>query len=489
MGLLKSVPVRLKPRSPPKGDINKQPQGLKWLLMGHFGEAFAHYGMRNILILFMLGHLRLPDSVCYELFSAFTMLIYAVPVLGSAMGDRLGRAQDRVLASLLFMILGYVLLTLSSSTFYLALGTLICGSGLYKPSVYTLLAYLYPAENSNRDSGYNLFLVSSNLGGVFGTLLAGYVARFYGWRFGFAFSLLGIALSLFAFSLARAKNIFPFKKNSASSLPQRTFSPFLLLIACPLLAFLLLKQTLINGFVLLLSFSAIAFMTSVIWKSKPAERGKLGAVLATIILVIIFETLFEQIGGSLNIFIERFADKRLGGVEIPTAWFLAINPTLVILLGLFFSAVWLRLARSPYNPTALTKFLLGFGCLAGGFLIFITSIKGISSQGEIKGIFMATGIFFLTLAELFIIPTSLAVLSSLAPKPYLSTFTGGWFLAVALAQYLAGMFAQALSAPTHSASSLSAWDYMNLFEGLLLLALATIAILFLLRPFLRALRT
>jgi POT family proton-dependent oligopeptide transporter len=170
------------------------PVGLYTLFFAEMWERFSFYGMRALLVLYMIkGFLAMNDGAAYAVYGAYTALVYATPFIGGMLADRLLGARRAVVFGGLLMAAGHLMMTMEVSwAFYLALALLIAGNGFFKPNISSMVGELYPPDSTRRDGGFTIFYMGINLGGALAPLLCGYVGETYGWHYGFGLATVGM---------------------------------------------------------------------------------------------------------------------------------------------------------------------------------------------------------------------------------------------------------------------------------------------------------
>ena len=181
------------------------PAGLFTLFFAEMWERFSYYGMRALLLFYMLkGFLGYGDSDAYAVYGAYTALVYLTPFFGGMLADRLLGARRAVILGGLLMAAGHLLMTIESSpAFFAALALLICGNGFFKPNISTMVGSLYPAASGKRDAGFTLFYMGINLGAAMSPLLCGYIGETYGWHYGFGLATVGMLTGIAVFVAPR----------------------------------------------------------------------------------------------------------------------------------------------------------------------------------------------------------------------------------------------------------------------------------------------
>ena len=223
------------------------PAGLFTLFFAEMWERFSYYGMRALLLFYMIkGFLGYGDSDAYAVYGAYTALVYLTPFFGGLLADRLLGARRAVVLGGLLMAAGHLLMAIEHGlAFFSALALLICGNGFFKPNISTMVGSLYPAGSAKRDAGFTLFYMGINLGAAMSPLLCGYIGETYGWHYGFGLATIGMLAGLAVFVLPRriaqllilagavaaAGGLFVFRPDSAALIAVNVFVGVALLVA------------------------------------------------------------------------------------------------------------------------------------------------------------------------------------------------------------------------------------------------------------------
>lgn len=177
------------------------PTGLYTLFFAEMWERFSYYGMRALLIFYMIkGFLGYGDTQAYTVYGAYTALVYMTPFIGGMLADKyLGKRLAVIIGGLL-MAAGHLLMTVESEwPFFFALALLITGNGFFKPNISTTVGSLYAPGAKNRDDGFNIFYTGINLGAAISPLLCGFVGETFGWHYGFGLATIGMLVGLAVF--------------------------------------------------------------------------------------------------------------------------------------------------------------------------------------------------------------------------------------------------------------------------------------------------
>jgi len=437
-------------------DLLGHPRGLAFLFATEMWERFSYYGMRALLVLYMVDHLLTPGGAegvigldalkralefvfgplapqpfASQIYGLYTGFVYLTPVLGGLLADRwLGRRRTVIIGAVL-MVAGHFMMA-SESLFLLALATLALGNGAFKPNIVTQLGGLYAPHDARRDRAFSIFYVGINVGGFFAPLVSGTLGETLGWHYGFASAGVGMAIGLATYLVG------------LPSLPVET-AP-----------------------------ASVA-------DERAAMRGDRRALFGLLLLAppaILFWAAYEQQGNTLVLWAERSTDRHVDLLfwqgEIPVTWFQSFNPLMIFLFTPPLVALWARLAAAGREPSTIAKLSLGcFGLgLAYSVLAFAAAMRG---EGLSSWLWIAVYFVVLTLGELCFSPITLSLVSRLAPPRSRSMAMGAWFMTMFAGNFLAGWLGGFWS-------SLSAAGFFALIAGAAVLAGVTIELARRFRP-------
>ena len=372
----------------------KHPSQLPILFFTEMWERFSYYGMRALLVLYLVKNLKYTESLAGSIYGAYTGLVYFTPLLGGFIADRYLGYKKTILVGGVLMMFGHFSLAIESQeSFFLGLILLILGNGFFKPNISTLIGYLYKDKPELKDSGFTIFYMGINIGGMIGPLLCGYVGEMYSWHYGFGLAGIGMFLGLLVFS------------NGYKNLPE--------------------KELVINKSISEESLTVI-------------EKNHIKVIFILSIFTMFFWFAFEQAGSSMNLFADKFIDRRLFSFEIPASVFQALNGFLILVLAPLFSLVWQNFHKKNIKIYTSIQFLFAFVFLLIGFLVLVQGSMELKKSPKLSIYYILLPYFFHTLGELCISPVGLAMVSKLAPLRFTSMMMGFWFLSNAISHYLAG---------------------------------------------------
>lgn len=465
--------------------VQGHPPGLRSLFFTEMWERFSYYGMRALLVLFMVDKVRggmgMDDRTATAVYGLYTACVYLASLPGGWLADRILGARKAVWYGGLVIASGHFVLALPwERSFYLGLILVVIGSGTLKPNMGTLVADLYPEGGARRDAGFTIFYMGVNLGAALGPLLCGYLAQRYGWHWGFALAGVGMVFGLFQFRLSQGLlGDCGLKRGDA-----RPFGGMERFFMAACLAAVLVPAGLAGaglagaGMIrpdavelarvmtyVILGIAALFFTHTLLFRNLGREdKERVGVILMLFLAAAVFWAGFEQAGSSFNLFAERYTDRWIASLhhEVPAEWFQTLGPVFVIALAPVFAGLWVALARSGREPSIPVKFGLALLLLASGFLVMAGAARGLSSGGKAWPTWLIATYLLHTFGELCLSPVGLSAVTRLAPRQLLGQMMGIWFLATSLGNLLAGLLAGEFSPAT-----LASWPLLYLKTALL----------------------
>ncbi|MBP6513668.1 MAG: peptide MFS transporter [Steroidobacteraceae bacterium] len=437
------------------------PRALSTLFFTEMWERFTFYGMRALLVLFLVdsvqsGGFGLDDKTATAIYGLYTAATFMAALPGGWIADRLVGAQRAVVAGGMLMTLGNALLVIPGppALFFAGLITIILGVGLLKPNVSTLVAQLYPEGGARRDAGFTIFYMGINLGAFIGPLIAGFLAEQYGWRWGFLAAAVAIPVGTLQFWLSRERlagaGAAPIRSDGGSGLAGDWRK-----LGIGLAVVLLGLGLCLTGVIpvdpaslakraawVLVSMAAGYFIYLFFFAGlEPVERRRVVVLLSMFVACALFWAGYEQGGSSLNLFAKRFVDRTIGGFEIPAGWLQSVPPLFVIVFAPLFSMLWVALARRMLDPTVPVKFGLALILMGCGFLFMVHAASIVAAGFESPVHWLVLTYMIHVFGELCLSPVGLSTVTKLAPARFVGQMMGVWFLASSLGKLLAGLIA------------------------------------------------
>lgn len=387
-------------------------------------ERFSYYGMRAFLILYMvndmtnpesghLGGLNFEDGFAGLVYGVFNGMCYLLPLLGGYLSDRyLGERRSIFIGGLLIMFGHFTLATDAGQIpFFTGLTLLAVGNGFFKPTTVTLIGDLYEQGDKRRDSAFTIYYMIFNGGAILAPIICGYFGPTYGYRYGFLAAGIGMAIGLIIYLILGKIYLGDMGKTAKHKLMAQH------------------QEQQVKS-------QKIPFTKE--------ESDRIRVIIVLLFLVIFFWASFEQAGSTLNLYTQKFINKRIFNWEIPTPWFQSINPIYVVLLSPVFSWLWLFLNKKGKNPSTPKKMAYGMIILGLGFLFMMGAVhqrggENADPQVQASLLWLLSFYLFSTIGELFVSPIGLSMVTKLAPERLSSFFMGVWFLSFFIAHLLGGL--------------------------------------------------
>ena len=416
-----SAPPARWPRST-GSDLLGHPRGLIFLFTTEMWERFSYYGMRALLVLYMVDFLLSPSRIgrvagmettraaletlfgpldvqplASQIYGLYTGLVYLTPVFGGLLADRvLGQRRTAILGAGL-MAIGHFMMA-SEHLFLLALLVLILGNGAFKPNISTQVGGLYAAPDTRRDRAYSIFYVGINLGAFLAPLVCGTLGDGYGWHYGFTAAGVGMLIGLATY-LAAGGALPPdqMHRSVASGATER--------------------------------------------RLDRAEKRAIAALLVLSVPVTLFWATYEQQGNTIALWADAFTDRHvtLGpwSGEIPTTWFQAFNPFLIFALTPLVVSLWARQALREREPGTVMKMALGCAGMVAANLIM--ALAAWTAGGDkASWLWLLAYFAVITIGELYISPIGLSLMSRVAPARLVSMMMGAWLATNFPGDFMAG---------------------------------------------------
>ena len=443
----------------PSVPAKTHPRGLATLFFTEMWERFSYYGMRALLVLFMVdathGGMAMTDKKATAIYGIYTAFVYLMALPGGWLADRILGSQRAVWYGGIIIALGHFTLALPfQQSFYLGLVLVVVGSGILKPNMTSLVADLYPEGGSRRDAGFTIFYMGVNLGATIGPLICSYLGEKFNWHYGFGAAGVGMVLGLVQFRLTRQslgtagtkrghdRPLNPLERWGMTGL---VAGVVIMLGLCLTGLVAVDPATIAHAMTkVIVGIAALFFISIFVFGGlSHVEKERMGVIVVLFIASAVFWAGFEQAGSSFNLFAERFTNRQItwAHFEIPAGWFQTLNPIFIIVFAPFVAWLWVRLAVRQLNPSIPVKFALGLLLLAAGFLVMTGAAQVVASGHKaLPGWLLAT-YFIHTFAELCLSPVGLSSVTKLAPRKLVGQMVGIWFLATSLGNLIAGLLA------------------------------------------------
>jgi len=454
-------------------------------------ERFSYYGMRAILLLFMVdavntGGFAMGPAEAGAIYGLYTFAVYALTLPGGWIADRLLGQRKAVLWGGIVIASGhYVLVIPNQQTFYVGLALIAIGTGLLKPNVSAIVGDLYTDKGARRDAGFSIFYMGINIGAFLGPLICGWLGEDVDWHLGFGAAGVGMTLAIVQYVMG-GKYL-----EGAGELPAESNTPERLRQAKRMLLIGLVVAAAVIGGIAALGVSAeaigestsyivaglaVAYFCSIIifFCKDSSERQRVTLIAMLFLGAAFFWSGFEQAGTVMNLFAKEHTNRFIGDYEVAVSWLQSVNPLFIILFAPVVGIVWQKLGDR--NPSLGIKFGMGLILLGIGFLVMLWASRGID-QGQVGMQWLVACYFFHTIGELVLSPIGLSAVTKLSPGRLVSQMMGTWFMGAALGNLIAGLVAGRLEDGHPS----------DIFRTVAIIAIAAGVVFLLLSPWMKKL--
>ena len=439
------------------------PKGLGLLFVTEMWERFSYYGMRALLVLYLVNAQHWTAEKAATLYGNYTMLVFLTPLIGGYLADQvIGTRRSLVIGGIIIAAGHFTLALQGDTAFYVGLGLIIVGTGFFKSNVSTQVGQIYADGDARRDAGFTVFYMGINTGAFLGPIVCGYLAASpdWGWHYGFAAAGVGMTLGLITYVWGREKYLpgIGLPKFGVTAAKQEAGTP----ISNPMhgvggavvggvLGFLG------GGWLGLAMGSVIGGALGIaILGSHGEERRRVYAIFIVAFFVVFFWAAYEQAGSSMNLFADRNTDLTLGGrlsTPMPAAWFQSVNSGFILIFSPVFAWIWTMLGKRKLEPSTAMKMVIGLALLGTGFVFMVLGAKGADQGLRVSWVWLTSAYLFHTLGELCLSPIGLSYVTKVAPVRFASLMMGVWFLANAAANKVAGTIAAMVDKFRRSRSS------------------------------------
>lgn len=381
--------------------MKKHPKGLYLLFLVEMWERFSYYGMRALIVLYMVQTLMFSTQKAGNIYGLYTGFVYLTPLLGGFIADRFLGQRKCISIGAIFMACGLFLLAFGpKSLFLFSLFLMVCANGFFKANISSVLGLLYKDKNEQKDAAFTIFYMGINLGAFLSPLVCGTLAVKYGFEWGFASAgfgmLIGLVLyKIFETKLLGDKGLKPYKTSQVAND----------------------KESL----------------------NENIQKERLTSLICLMLFTIPFWICFEQAGSSLTLFAQYQTNRLILGHEIPTGYFQSLNPLYIITLAPLMSALWEKLRKKQKEPSSVEKFSIALFLMFCAYVLM--SFAGFFSQtSQVSPLWLVVVYLIMTLSELCLSPIGLSLVSKLAPAKFLSLMMGCWFLTSFFGNTLSGIW-------------------------------------------------
>ena len=483
----------------------KYPKQLWSLFFSEMWERFSFYGMRGMLIYFMVNQLKLDEVTANLQYGATQAFVYAFTFIGGLLADKILGLRKSVFWGGLLMIAGSIILAINPKDFFfLGIGFNIIGTGFFKPTISTTVGNLYKPGDHRTDAGFSLFYAGVNCGALLGGFLCvgigksvyfqSFIPAHLAWNVAFGLAAIFMIISLLTFVWTKKSlgsiGISPLlhiESKKRKTFEYITYVGSLALI--PIIILLVSNSQYTDIFMFIVGPCSLLYLFYEMRYFSLAENKKLIAALIFILFSIFFWAFFEQSGGSLSLFAANNLNNSLIGIPLDAnSVNNAANSLFVIIFAALIGVIWIWMNSKKIEPNTIVKFGLAFLFLSAGFYIFYYTKFFANTDGKTSLNIFTFGWFIITFGELCLSPIGMSVMTKLSPQKTQAVLMGMWFLASAYGQYFAGLLGANIAQASEHATNLEKLTiYADGYKQLAIYALFAGILLILISPLVKKL--
>lgn len=408
------------------------PRGLATLFMTEMWERFSYYGMRALLVLYLVsggvdaatgsqgGGLAMTAATATAIYSVYVSMVYLMAMPGGWFGDRVWGARKTVAIAASVIMLGHVSLAIpGQAMFFVGLALVAVGSGLLKANISTMVGHLYKgADDPRRDGGFTLFYVGINLGAFFAPLVIGTVGEKVNWHLGFALAAVGMGLGLAVFLLF-GKTLNPKSSevpNPLSAAERKAVITKAAVVALVVAVFygavVAMGMYTLNWAMVPITLAGLIIPVAVLARIKrdkdldSGERSRVTGYIWFFVAAAIFWMIYDQGGSTLSLFADDKTASTIFGLGFPATWYQSLNPLFVMALAPVFAWMWLWLARKNQEPNTIVKFAMGLVLVGASFFVFIVPMNMAGDGTKVSPMWLVTIYMIQTIGELCLSPSA-----------------------------------------------------------------------------------
>lgn len=378
------------------GTLWGHPKGLYVLAFSEMWERFCYYGMRCILVYYMIKQLMFAQEKASYIYGLYTSAAYFIPFFGGILADKFIGQRKSVIIGALIMAAGEFVLMVPS-LFYIGLALMALGTGLFKPNVSTQVGSLYAPGDHRRDRAFNIFYLGINIGAILSGFICGTLGELYGWKWGFMSAgiglLLGTAVYIWGQKYLSEDLVTKKVKNTEPSAPV---------------------------------------------KLTREDKAKIFALVVLCLLNIVFWGAYEQQGNTLAVWVDQNTNRYIFGWQMPATWFQNFNPIMIMAVIPMLTWFWGWQDKRKNEPSSIGKMAIACFLLGISFLILMPAVWQYDKVGSASLWWLTISTLVLTIAEIYLSPIGLSLVTKLAPPKIVSTIMGVWMLSWAGGQYFNG---------------------------------------------------
>ena len=441
------------------------PVGLYILFLTEMWERFSYYGMRAILVLYLVGEVGIENAGlgwsnedALALYGWYTMFVYVASIPGGIIADKILGQKKSVFVGGMLLVAGHSVLAIEAMwAFYTGLVLIVMGVGMLKPNISTMVGGLYPKEEQNRrDIGFYIFYMGINLGAAASALIVGYIGETIGWHYGFGLAGIGMAFGQLTYwygqrYLTHVGNLVIDERDESEKTDSNLiFSIFKsnnslvgFMITFALGMFIWLYNDSLNYGLLAMGLAFAVGVAIVVYNDgNKIEKDRILVTYLSFLIIIVFWGSFEQAGGLLNVYAKQKTDLLIGNFLIPASWFQSVNAIFILIFATIVGSFWVWWKNRKRESSSLFKMAIGVIIMGWGFFFMSAASMQYETEGLSSMHWLVLAYLFHTIGELCASPVALSFITKLAPDRWMAFMMGAYFAATGLGNKVAGLLGE-----------------------------------------------
>ena len=441
------------------------PIGLYILFLTEMWERFSYYGMRAILVLYLVAEVGIENAGlgwsnedALALYGWYTMFVYVASIPGGIIADKILGQKKSVFVGGMLLVAGHSVLAIEAMwAFYTGLTLIVMGVGMLKPNISTMVGGLYPKhEQDKRDMGFYIFYMGINLGAAVSALLVGYIGETIGWHYGFGLAGIGMAFGQLTYwygqrYLTHVGNLVVDERdesektdgNLISSIFKSTNSLVGFVFTMLLGIFIWQIQGSLDYGLLVMGLAFAVGVAIVVYNDgDKIEKDRILVTYLAFLIVIVFWGSFEQAGGLLNVYAKQKTDLLIGNFLVPASWFQSVNAIFILIFATVVGSFWVWWKNRKRESSSLFKMAIGVIIMGWGFFFMSAASMQYEAEGLSSMHWLVLAYLFHTIGELCASPVALSFITKLAPDRWMAFMMGAYFAATGLGNKVAGLLGE-----------------------------------------------
>jgi len=441
------------------------PVGLYILFLTEMWERFSYYGMRAILVLYLVGEVGIENAGlgwsnedALALYGWYTMFVYVASIPGGIIADKILGQKKSVFVGGMLLVAGHSVLAIEAMwAFYTGLVLIVMGVGMLKPNISTMVGGLYPKEEQNRrDIGFYIFYMGINLGAAASALIVGYIGETIGWHYGFGLAGIGMAFGQLTYwygqrYLTHVGNLVIDERDESEKTDSNLiFSIFKsnnslvgFMITFALGMFIWLYNDSLNYGLLAMGLAFAVGVAIVVYNDgNKIEKDRILVTYLSFLIIIVFWGSFEQAGGLLNVYAKQKTDLLIGNFLVPASWFQSVNAIFILIFATIVGSFWVWWRNRKRESSSLFKMAIGVIIMGWGFFFMSAASMQYETEGLSSMHWLVLAYLFHTIGELCASPVALSFITKLAPDRWMAFMMGAYFAATGLGNKVAGLLGE-----------------------------------------------